>query len=462
MRRVLFVVLAALTLMGLLTAAAPAGSAKATASARPVTVSVSATDWTNTGVTVTAGEVLRITATGTWTDGSTTSGPNGSAKPWPDNFFNLADLGACADCATTDVPNWGALIGYVGGSPPASGSYTSTAVRPQALRVFYVGGNYEAEVLHNGPLWLYKNADAYSGYTVDNSGHVTARITVLPSESPSQVAARARVAALSASAAAPLQQAWNSCAQAVWNAAESPQMLAVLLALLIPWVPEAELAVVGIEGLTLVAGTFEIFYNVSDGSLEEATVDSGQFILELEAHIAEIPLFGVVGAPAIDCVLAGFWLSGQLGGQLGAILRKKFITKADVTSSVAGTWTLSRSTISCVHLASCNDDPMILKFTDCKRTQCTLTRLRYTWRKSHPIVLKNGIWTASFTDISATCGSQDNPANITLTLRVTSYKSGLADVAQTLGGTYAVSAAANPPNCTPNISSLQDLFGGRS
>jgi hypothetical protein len=37
-----------------------------------------------------------------------------------------------------------------------------------------------------------------------------------------------------------------------------------------------------------------------------------------------------------------------------------------------------------------------------------------------------------------------------------------AEVAETLGGSYAVDVSTNPPNCTGNASSLQFLDGGRS
>jgi hypothetical protein len=469
-RRLLAVILAALMLAGVCTTAAVAaprsvpaglaGPAGAGAPSRPVTVSVSAKDWTATPVKVKAGELLRITATGTWTDGSTTSGPNGVAQPWPDNFFNLANLGVCAYCATTKVPNWGALIGYVGDSPPEPGSYASAAVLPQALRVFYAGGNYEAQVLRTGKLWLAKNADAYSGYTADNSGHVTAKITVLPPESAAQIAARARVAALSVSSATPLQQAWNSCAQALWNAATSPQMLAVLLAL-IPGVPEAEAAVIIIERLTIVAGTLEIFYNVSGGSPKEAIVDSGDVVSELLGKITGISLFGVLGVSGIQCEFAEFRLSGQLIGQLGSLLVKKLLTKPDITASIAGTWKLNRSTVSCAGGFTCYDDPMLLRFTNCTAAKCTMTRLGFIWKKSHPIVLKNGTWRATFTDITATCGTTQVPGNITLKLTVTSYKGGGKSVAKTLGGTYANFVPKNAA-CKSAGGLVQDLYGGRS
>jgi hypothetical protein len=79
---------------------------------------------------------------------------------------------------------------------------------------------------------------------------------------------------------------------------------------------------------------------------------------------------------------------------------------------------------------------MILKFTACSATRCTLTRLGRT----------------------ANRGTQNNPGMIALTLRVTSHMDGKA---VTLGGTYAVQVPADPPDCTSNGNSLQDAYGGR-
>ena len=64
-------------------------------------VPVPASQWTDTKLDVATRDVLGITASGSWTDGHTTSGPSGAANPWPDNFFNLADLGACMYCVRT-------------------------------------------------------------------------------------------------------------------------------------------------------------------------------------------------------------------------------------------------------------------------------------------------------------------------------------------------------------------------
>ena len=145
----------------------------------PLTINVPATAvWVDTGLDVATGDTLEVNAVGTWTDGTTTSEPDGSAEPWPDNFFNLADLGVCSSCARTLTENWGALIGYIGNSPPPAGSYTSTAVRSEAEKIFYIGANFQETASNDGRLWLNKNADAYSGNTVDNTGSVTATVTV--------------------------------------------------------------------------------------------------------------------------------------------------------------------------------------------------------------------------------------------------------------------------------------------
>ena len=161
-------------------------------------ISVPATArWTDAKVNVIAGHLLTVAARGSWTDGTATSGPNGSARRWPDNFFNFADVGACAFCARTATIRWGALIGYIGSSPPAAGSYTSAAIRPEAAKVFFVGGSYKASAPATGRLWLNKNADAYSNNTADNHGQVSATVHLSPAETRAQFEARARVAAAS-------------------------------------------------------------------------------------------------------------------------------------------------------------------------------------------------------------------------------------------------------------------------
>jgi hypothetical protein len=105
-------------------------------------------------------------ARGTWREGNTVSGPDGSTMPWADNFLNLADLGVGQYQATTRRPYWDALVGYIGYSPPPRGSYTNPAVKPEAERVFPVFPEYGTSsvvmVRESGCLYLAFNADAYS------------------------------------------------------------------------------------------------------------------------------------------------------------------------------------------------------------------------------------------------------------------------------------------------------------
>jgi pimeloyl-ACP methyl ester carboxylesterase len=101
--------------------------------------------WVDTGIALTPSDAVRITANGSWTaDGVNYTGPDGYSTDFPDNYINLSDLGVCADCATTPYPEWGALMSYTGSAPPQPGSYTSTAVAPQAMLVDYVGNHINA------------------------------------------------------------------------------------------------------------------------------------------------------------------------------------------------------------------------------------------------------------------------------------------------------------------------------
>ena len=147
-----------------------------------VHVTVTATEgWVDTGLSVSPADVVDIAAQGSWTpDGVHFTGPDGfdSSLPSADNFFNLTDLGVCADCAPTKYGHWGMLISYTGSSPPGVGSYVSKAVADRARLIDGVGSHLDGNWPYTGELWLAFNDDAYSGNTSDNSGQVTATITV--------------------------------------------------------------------------------------------------------------------------------------------------------------------------------------------------------------------------------------------------------------------------------------------
>jgi hypothetical protein len=147
-----------------------------------VSVVVPATvQWVNTGVSVSTGEQLTFSATGSWTPGSPQNGlvgPDGSSIIWGDNFLNLTDIGVCAYCANDRFPHWAALIGYIGSNPPPAGGYANTTTwRTEAQKIFVVGSNLSMTSTLAGTLWLAFNDDAYSGNVFDNAGQVTATIS---------------------------------------------------------------------------------------------------------------------------------------------------------------------------------------------------------------------------------------------------------------------------------------------
>jgi eukaryotic-like serine/threonine-protein kinase len=170
----------------------PSPSATSTVSVPPpppppaqtkVTVTVPANaGWVDTGIAVNPGDAVTITASGSWTpNGADYTGPGGfgPSSESPDNYLNTADLGVCGDCASTQYPEWGALMSYTGSAPPPPGSYTDSAIAPQAKLVRYVGSDLEISSWpYGGELWLAMNDDAYSDYTSDNSGEVIAVVTV--------------------------------------------------------------------------------------------------------------------------------------------------------------------------------------------------------------------------------------------------------------------------------------------
>jgi hypothetical protein len=127
--------------------------------------------------------VVTVSASGSWTaDGVHYAGPDGYSALSADNFFNVQDLGVCSVCAKTLTGHWAELISYTGPAPPPVGSYTSTAIAPQAKLITVVGSQFSGPSQYSGELWLGFNDDAYSAYTVDNAGQVTATVTVTRQE----------------------------------------------------------------------------------------------------------------------------------------------------------------------------------------------------------------------------------------------------------------------------------------
>lgn len=138
-------------------------------SAQTITVSASPL-WTDTGISVGAGQVVKITASGSWAVGPEYgipyTGPEGlTLAGWTDGFL------AGANC--------GALLAYVG-SDPFQGQWGSTSFFPQSSGYLVVGSTVEFTVPTSGELWLGMNDDAQTKLTFDNYGSMTANVTVVP------------------------------------------------------------------------------------------------------------------------------------------------------------------------------------------------------------------------------------------------------------------------------------------
>jgi eukaryotic-like serine/threonine-protein kinase len=146
-----------------------------------VTITIPANaGFVDTGISLSQGESVTITASGQWTpDGGDYTGPDGfdSSSMSADNYLNVADLGACASCASTDYPEWAALMSYTGDAPPTPGSYASNSAVSQTDLIDFVGSSLQGAWPDQGELWLGMNDDAYSGNTSDNYGSVTVTIT---------------------------------------------------------------------------------------------------------------------------------------------------------------------------------------------------------------------------------------------------------------------------------------------
>jgi hypothetical protein len=143
--------------------------------------------WVDTGLSLTAGTQVSVTATGTWTPWYVhgNCGPDGfsastGVQYWGDQFFSTTRNGQGS------VP-LGALIGYVGTTPPAVGSYSSMStsdIQNTMAHLLAIGSSATFTVPYSGELFLGMNDDAFSGYDWnDNLGFVTAAVTVVPEPS---------------------------------------------------------------------------------------------------------------------------------------------------------------------------------------------------------------------------------------------------------------------------------------
>jgi hypothetical protein len=152
----------------LLTAAVQANTVSITVTANPL--------WTDTGLFLGQNQTVAITATGTWsTDiyaGNGSSGPDGlpltsqyGLQGWSDGFLAGA--------------NKGVMLAY-DGVDPYQGHWGDTNFFPAATGYWAIGSDGGFIAPEAGELWLGFNDDAQSMLVGDNSGSVTAQISVVP------------------------------------------------------------------------------------------------------------------------------------------------------------------------------------------------------------------------------------------------------------------------------------------
>src|SRR5436190_4111609 len=125
--------------------------------------------WTPTGITLSSGDTVTITASGSWSrDGVNFSGPDGlpSGPLAFDEFQNF------------DANDHGRLIGFIGPDPYQGHQRTGSGFFPQPTGYISVGSSTTFTASTSGPLWLGFNDDAQSAFTFDNVGSVTAVVSV--------------------------------------------------------------------------------------------------------------------------------------------------------------------------------------------------------------------------------------------------------------------------------------------
>jgi hypothetical protein len=201
--------------------------------------------------------------------------------------------------------------------------------------------------------------------------------------------------------------------------------------------------------------TVEIEYKFNNGQLDNATFDAGRLFFALIGNIPGLDLFSEIGDPAVYCTEAAFWYTGNLGGQIGKLLRSKLRPVA-AAASIEGNWTLYRRSMSCTSNLSegCAVAPMLVRIT-CADANCTAIRTNNVpgylgaWADPLPLVLTAGVWRASGPEAGASsCHDQPAPGTtVTLKLKIisTTTVNGVQK-AQQLQGTYVVDGA--PTTCT--------------
>lgn len=132
--------------------------------------------WTDTGIKVSAGQTVTISASGIWNGGGSDPnyGPDGSPFLLGDFLFD--------DFEPFDPADEGRLLGFVG-PDPYQGRWGDGSFFPQTSGYISVGSGRTFTAPYSGELWLGFNNDAGSKRSNDNTGQVTANIVVGGSDS---------------------------------------------------------------------------------------------------------------------------------------------------------------------------------------------------------------------------------------------------------------------------------------
>jgi hypothetical protein len=130
--------------------------------------------WTDTLLNLTNGDIVTITASGSWTwqVSSGWFGPDGVYDWTTDTFL---DNGTHA-----------MLIAFVG-SDPYQNHWGDGSFFPQTTGYWNIGSSGQFTSDKTGKLWLGFNDDAVSMATGDNGGSVTAQISVTPIPAPGAI-----------------------------------------------------------------------------------------------------------------------------------------------------------------------------------------------------------------------------------------------------------------------------------
>ncbi|MDA8337464.1 MAG: stalk domain-containing protein [Peptococcaceae bacterium] len=171
---VVFAILFLATVVFPFTAPAQVNSSAGQGGSQTYNVTVPANQpWTDTGISLTAGEQVTITATGTTNNGSIYSnavnGPDGQGVVSADGYSSTAVVHnpQSVPFLATSLPTW-SLIGYIGTSPPPS----TGPIKPPV--VFEVGSSDSFTVTTPGEFYLGFNDNTFNGDT----GQYQAVITV--------------------------------------------------------------------------------------------------------------------------------------------------------------------------------------------------------------------------------------------------------------------------------------------